>query len=370
MRHSLATVVLVMCATAGAGGAGAQARWRPEIGIQGGFARFKPTGTGAPDEVDLWDAPGDGTRYTTMFAIVPVTGRLAIEPSVGASQVSIVGDANGLIGYVSSSRVSLVVRGNVALAAGLYAAAGGVLRYFETAGLHRNRVGLVAGVGYRERLSAQLTARVEAQAITMPGDDRFFPFNVYALLVGVSRQAGGAASTNAPTAQGPRTARWRPAIGIAGGYVHSHSRGSLSGLPIKLDQTLLALPGSAATSPAALYAIVPVWGRLALELGLDAHRSASGDSASFSAQLAPRIDVGLHGGWYAAAGGSLRYLEQTGVTGFAFAGANVAAGYRFPLTPQLGGRVELSFTAFKERADFPLAQNVVAVMVGVTMALP
>jgi hypothetical protein len=359
-----------MLAAAAAPAALAQGWWRPEIGIQGGFARFKPTGTGAPDHTDLWDAPGDGSRYTALFGIIPVAGRLAIEPSISASQTSVVGDANGLIAFVSTSRVTLVVRGDVALAAGLYAAAGGMLRYLETGGLNRTRLGVVAGVGYRAPLGAGLAARIEAEAIAVPGADRFIPFNVYALLVGVSKDVRGATHAATPNVPGRRAAAWRPALGLAGGYAQNHSRGSIAGLPVMADQTLLALPGSAATTPPALYAIVPVRGRLAIELGVDAHRAQQLDSATFSAQLAPRFDVALHGGWYAAAGGSLRYVEATGTTGFVLSGATLAAGYRFPLTEQLGGRVEMSYTAFKERRDFPLAQNIVAVMFGVTMAAP
>jgi hypothetical protein len=366
VRLTLSALLLVGLATPAA--AAAQGWWRPEIGIQGGFARFKPTGTAAPDQTDVWDAPGDGTRYTSLFGIIPVTGRLAIEPSLSASQTSLVGDANGLIAFVSTSRVTLVVRGDVALAAGLYAAAGGMLRYLETGATNRTRVGVVAGVGYRVAVGAGLAARIEAEAISVPGADRFIPFNVYALLAGVSKYAGGTTRTASPNASGKRAAGWRPALGVAGGYVQNHSRGSIAGLPVRADQTQLALPGSAATTPPVLYAIVPVRGRVALELGVDAHRAQQLDSATFSAQLAPRFDIALHGGWYTAAGGSLRYVEATGAKGFVLSGATLAAGYRFPLTEQLGGRVELNYTAFKERRDFPLAQNIVAVMFGVTMA--
>jgi hypothetical protein len=212
-------------------------------------------------------------------------------------------------------------------------------------------------------LGAGVSARIEAQGVSLPRTEGLVPVNLYALLLGVSKQSG--AST--PSEERPRGGPWRLAFGAAGGYVRNHSRGHIAGLPVSAEQTLIALPGSAAATPTTLYTIVPLTGRLALELGLDAHRSANSDSASFTSQLASRIDVALDDGWYAAAGGSLRYVEATGSKGFALAGASLAAGCRFPLTPRLGGRVELSYTVFKERRTFPLAQNIVAVMFGVTV---
>jgi len=366
VRDPLAALVLLILTTAPAGVAAAQARWRPEIGIQGGFARIKPTGTGLPDQIDVWDGPGDGTSYPTVFAIIPVVGRLAIEPSISASQQSIGGEVNGVIGFTATSRVGLTVRGNVALAGGLYAAAGGMLRFSESGAGPATRLGLVVGMGYRVARGG-VTARVEAQGVALPRSDRFGPTNLYALLLGISKRSGSGAASDSGRDLGARP--WRLALGAAGGYVRSHARGTVVGRSVKVDQTWLALPGSAAATPPTLYAIVPLRGRLALELGIDAHRTAANDTASFTAQLAPRIDIALHGGWYAAAGASLRYVEQTGAKGLGFVGANVAAGYRFPLTAVVGGRVEMSYIALKERRDVPLAQNIVAVTFGVTMAV-
>ncbi|MGH7671808.1 MAG: hypothetical protein ACREMC_02830 [Gemmatimonadales bacterium] len=359
-------LLLVLAVTALApGGAGAQVRWTPEIGIQGGIARLKPTGTGTSDQIDLWDLPGDGSSYASLFAIIPVTGRLALKPSLSAVQFSL-GEAGGLVPFVAGTSLNLTVRGDVALGSGLYAAAGGNVLYGESGGEHDTQIGIVAAAGYRMPVGAGLTARLEAQGTAMRATDLSPPFNVYALLVGIS--AGARAGVERREQTRVTAQRWPLALGVAGGYVRTHLSGSI-GFPIVVDQTLIALPGSGSTIPATLYAIVPLGGRFALEAGLDAHRTQSNGTTFFDGHFSTRVDVALKGGWYAAGGGNVRYVEQTGTAGFAFAGTNVAIGYRFPLIAELGGRVELNYTIFKERENFPLAQNSVGVMFGVTMPI-
>lgn len=370
MRQLPALCTLASLAALAAPGAAAQGWWTPEIGFQAGIARVKPTGTGAPDQVDLWNLPGDGSNYATLFGIIPVTRRLAVEPSVSASQFSF-GDAAQLFNFAAGTNVTLGLRGNIAIVSGLYVAAGGAALYSESGGTHTQQLGVVAAVGYRMHVRPRLTARLEAQGTSMRGSDVAPPFNLYALLLGISaggegtrRDAGERDPTRAAAAR-----RWRLAVGMAGGYARNHVHGSAFGLSIIVDETLVALPGSGSTVPPTLYAVIPLRGRFALETGLDAHRTARGDSVSSTAHVSARVNVALHGGWYAAGGGNARYIAQTGTPGFALAGAHVAAGYRFPLVGELGGRVELSYTAFKERWDFPFAQNIVGLMFGVTLPL-
>jgi len=369
VRQLLALLALAALATPGAA---AQAPWTPEIGIQAGLTRVKPTGSGAPDQVDLWDLPGDGSSYTTLFAIIPVTRRLALEPSVSASQFSL-GDAGGFLAFTAGTNLALTLRGDLAIVSGFYAAAGGAALYSESGGTHTKQLGVVAAVGYRVHARPRLTVRLEAQGTSMRGSDGARPFNVYALLLGISGGGGGGAGRGAagsdPMPAAAAARRWRVAVGLAGGYARNHVQGSAFGFRIIVDETLIALPGSGSTIPPTLYAVIPLRGRFALETGFDAHRSVRGDTVSSSAHVSGRVNVALHGGWYAAGGGNVRYIERTGTPGFALAGAHVAAGYRFPLVGELGGRVELSYTAFKERWDFPLAQNIVGLMFGVTLPL-
>lgn len=359
-------VLLALTAVAPASAA-AQASWIPEIGIQGGIARLKPAGTGARDQIDVWDFPGNGSTYPTLFAIVPVGGRFALEPSLSAAQFSL-GEAGGLVPFVAGTTLNLTLRGDVALVSGLYAAGGGSVLWGESGGEQDTQLGLVAAVGYRVRLRPHLTARLEAQGTTMRRTDLTPPSNVYALRLGISAGAWeGVAKGEGDRAAVPARP-WHLAVGMAGGYVRTHLSGSI-GIPVIVDQTLITLPGSGSTTPATLYAIVPLGGRFAVETGLDAHRTQEGGETFFDGHFSMRLDVALNGGWYAAGGGNVRYVEQTGTAGFAFAGANVAAGYRFPLIGDLGGRVEMNYTVFKERENFPLAQNIVGVMFGVTLPL-
>jgi hypothetical protein len=157
--------------------------------------------------------------------------------------------------------------------------------------------------------------------------------------------------------------------GVSGGYVRSHLYGNAFGIAVDVDETLLALPGSGTTGPPTAYVILPLSGRFALETGFDARRSQAGGATLANAHGSVRVDVAIVGGFYAGAGGDFLYVEQTGSNGFAFAGATIAAGHRWQLVPRIGGRVQVSYTAFKERQNFPFAQNVLGVTLGIAMAL-
>src|SRR5258708_162740 len=103
--------------------------------------------------------------------------------------------------------------------------------------------------------------------------------------------------------------------------------------------------------------MVPLGGSVALETGFNALRTQQQGSTLFDGQLSTRLNLAVYRGWYVAGGGNIRYVEQTGISGFAFAGANVAAGYRFPLIEELDGRLEFTFTTFKDSPEFPLRQK-------------
>lgn len=180
MRQSIAALVLaVLVATA----AEAQRSWRPAIGIQGGFARIKPTGTNARDQIDLWDLPGSGSGYGSLFVIVPVADRFALEPALALVQTSV--GAPGAF-FASSSDVTFGLRGDFALPAHCYAALGGVLGYSESGGVHETQLALQAALGFRLHLGGPIDGRLEALGITARKTNNFAPANVYAVLLGVS----------------------------------------------------------------------------------------------------------------------------------------------------------------------------------------
>lgn len=180
MRQILTVpALLVLVATAAPG----QASWDAELGIQGGIARIKPAGTGGNDQTDVWDLPGLASGYGALFAVVPVTRRLAVEPALVLIQTS-VGEPTAL--FASATSVTLGLRGNVGLASRFYAATGGVLNYSESSGTHDFQLGIQAALGYRITLGRRLRGRLEAHAITFRKTDNLEPLNVYALLFGLS----------------------------------------------------------------------------------------------------------------------------------------------------------------------------------------
>ncbi len=355
--------------------ASAQGQWAPEVGVVGGFARLMPAGGGQPPYADRLDLPGSASAYTTLFAVLPLTPRLALEPALAASH-SRFKEASDLLPAASSSNVRVTLRADVAVAAGFYVAAGGLVRYKEIADGHDLQLGALGALGYREDLGTHLAARIEFQWISQRQTDSIVPTNVYAVLLGFSHRLhrlSGRATTPAPpplsNLSSARRRPWRAAFGMAGGYVRNHLYGSASGVEIDAHETFINLPGSGSTALPALFIVVPLRGRVALETAFGGQRTQQPGSTSIDGQISTRLDLAIYRGAYAAGGGTIRYIEQTGRPGFAFVGAHVATGYRFPLGGGLDGRAEVSFTTFKERRDFPLAQNTLAVLLGVTVAL-
>lgn len=363
-RLLLAVTVAVLCAPPLA----AQRLWSAELGVRGGFARFKPAGTAAADQSDLLDLPGFGSGYGSLFALIPAGARVAIEPSIGFTQASIGEQSFGI--FFSTSSVDLGLRGDYAVTANVFLALGGELVYTESSGQHDIQLGLQAAVGYRTPLSARLAARIEGQvtALARGGSANLQPANVYALLLGVSARTGGA------DVRPPSLGGWTPAIGVAAGYSRAHLVGDIApGFPGVVDVTLLSLPGTPAAAsfpaPPTMFVVVPLTGRLALEPGFDLHRTQISDTTTFTGTLAARLDVAFGAHWYAATGPVMQVVKNTGSSAFGIAGLGVAWGSRFHLTGDLDGRVELGYTMFKERGGFPLATNVLGVTVGAMMPL-
>jgi len=350
--------------------ASAQGQWAREIGVVGGFARFMPAGGGQPRYADRLDLPGSASAYTTLFVVIPLTSRLALEPAIAASRTTFK-EANDLSPAASSANVRLTLRADVAVAAGFYVAAGGLVRYKEVNEVHDVQLGALGAVGYRKGLGSRLATRIEFQWISQRQTDSIVPTNVYALLLGFShRLVGRAAASALPSdVSSARRRPWRAAFGMAGGYVRNHLYGSQSGFDIDAHETFVNFPGSGSTALPALFVVLPLRGRVALETAFGGQRTQQPGSTSIDGQLSTRLDLAIYGGGYVAGGGTIHYIAPTGRPGFAVAGAHVAAGYRFPLVGGLDGRAEVGFTTFKERRDFPLAQNTLAVLLGVTMAL-
>ena len=363
MKHFGFVLILLIAA---AGAASAQRSWTPEIGIQGGFTRVKPSGTGPGDHADLFNVPGFALAPlvpspTTLYAIVPLKNKLAVEPSLAASQIA----AGGGI-----SLVNLGLRLDYAVTPKFYAALGGTIGYLSAGDELETQTGVHAAVGYRLRLSPSLNGRLEASWISTGNSEVIDPFNVYSVLVGVSSRLTGAAPA-ASRGRARTTGRWQPTLGIAGGYasVHVVDQG---------DVSMFALPGFGvglgvavfpAPTPATLFAILPIGDRVAVEAGLDMHRIQEGGTTDYSGLYSARLDYAFRGGWYAAAGPALWHLVSTGSNAITVIGADIAGGYRFHLTGPLGGRVELNYLMFPQNDDLGQASNTLGLMFGATMPL-
>ena len=361
MRTPIALFILVqlsLCSIA------AQS-WTTQLGITGGVVRQKPAGTGQRDYIDRWEIPSSGAIQASLFFVRPITKRLALESNLAASYAKFL-ETGGLVPRTSASDIHLIVRADIALTAGAYVAFGPMLRRRQVDSVHAMQTGLLGAIGYQHEIGRILNGRIEAQWLTQRNSGSIEPSNVYALLFGFSRLLSSSPEPST-RAQKPFTP-WRLRVGAAGGYARSHLYGTFSGFYVDAWESDVDLPGST-TAPPPLFVDAPLGGRFALEFGVNAQRLQEQGTTRFDGHFAPRLNVALYRGLYAAAGGNLRYLAQTGAKSFALAGANVATGYRFPVVRSLEGRVDISYTVFKERRDFPFVENTVAAMLGVAMAL-
>lgn len=177
MRKTL----LFLVAAIGLAAVGAQAQaWQTELGFQGGFVRLKPAGTGRNDHTDLFTAPGFnlGPALPTpsaLFMIVPLSPKVALEPSLSVDVLSQTNTATVL---------QAGVRIDYAIASGLYGAGGALLGRLSNAGYE---AGLQVAGGYRFHLTGPVHARVEANVQTWKGKHGAInPSDTYGVLFGIS----------------------------------------------------------------------------------------------------------------------------------------------------------------------------------------
>jgi len=350
----------------------AQRSWQSEIGIQGGFVRVKPAGTGRSDQIDIFAVPGANyvlglLSQGTFYAIIPWSQKLAVEPSFVGTQLN---------GGGTNTTARLGLRANYAITQKFYVAAGGVLLYLHTPAQHSKTLGLQGAVGYRMHLTGPLNARVEANFSATKKTDQLNPFDSYGVLFGISTRLRGTAAP-APRRSGASASSraWRMAIGIQGGYLSSHQVGGgqdVTGLSFPgLGGSLSGIGGGVLSGPPSMFVIFPIGSKTAIEGGLDLVRvqQANLGQTGFSGNFSARLNYAVKHNWYAAAGGNLDYLRFTGSTG-TITGANFAWGYRFGLGGNFGGRVELNYSLFGKNTDVGAApQNVLGLMVGASMPL-
>lgn len=352
-------------------GARAQS-WHTELGIQSGYTRLKPAGTGASDPIDVFGIPGFNVggiipAGPSLFAVLPWKNKIAVETSLSARQGN-----DGLLGDATS--LNLGVRGDYAITPKLYGAAGGLLNWIETSGQHETQLGVSAAVGYRFGFVRGLRGRVEANVAFLGKSNLLSPVDIYSVQFGVSKQLGAATGARGRTAAPARASNraWEPAFGVQGGYTRAHTVGGGS------DLTALSIPGiggavsilGTSAGPPVLFAILPIGRKIAIEPGLDISRIQTSGTTLFGGNLSARLNYAVSGGWYAAAGGNLLYLKVTGAGGESVTGMNLAWGYRFPFTSGLGGRFEMGYTMMRKNSNVPLPPtNTLALQFGATMPL-
>lgn len=362
---------LVLALVAGvATTAQAQNSWQTELGIQGGYSKVKPSGTGADDASSFIMLPGASTivpllTYGSVYAIIPWKDKIAVEPTVGFSQFSI---------GTGATAARLGLRLNYAISPKIYGGAGGVLNYLEQGGSNGTQLGVQLGLGYRVRFAPGLNGRIEAQWVSTKNSDNVTgAFNAYSLLVGVSsRIGGGRAATPARRAAGGGKL-WSRAIGVNAGYSRVHIVGGGG------DATFLSAPGignslaGLATyipGPTTLFAIFPIGRKTAIEPGLDITSIDQGGGADLGIAAALRLDYAVSGGWYGAVGGQVSNVNPSGAAPSATAfGGTLAWGYRFHLSGAFGGRVEMNYLTFPKNDDLGVATNTFSILFGATMPL-
>jgi hypothetical protein len=162
---------------------------------------------------------------------------------------------------------------------------------------------------------------------------------------------------------------WHPAIGIQGGYARIKAAGS--GRSDAIDLIEFPTPGYVAPllAGSSLFAVIPAGRRLAFEPTLsfaNLTESVGGDATT--ARIGLRADLALSSSFYGAAGGVLNSLMQGGNHATQF-GAQVAAGYRFALSPRIDGRLEASVTATQKRRPGLGPTDTYALLFGVSSRL-
>ena len=365
MRKLLAIAAL---AAFGMSTAAAQSSWTRELGIQGGFAKIKPAGSGANDAINLFDIPGGSfALYSSLggaalYAILPWHNKLAVETQLSGTQLNLGGTT------VTTARIGL--RADYAVSPQFYLAAGGVLNYINGLVPGSKQLGIQAAAGYRRRLTNTINGRLEA-SMTATDKKLLGALDVYAIQLGISTSLGG--GKMAPASRRANSRAWEPAIGIAGGYQNMHLVGTAT------DVGGLSFPGLGgslgdviplATTPT-MFVIIPVGQKLALEPGLDFHSfSPAGGTSVKMINLSARLDYAVGNNWYGAAGGQLFDYSPSGGTSGTTNGVNFGWGYRFHLGGSFGGRLEADYALNGKSTKLGLpAVNTLSVMLGAMMPL-
>lgn len=349
MRKLVFTVALV----AGAATPAVAQTWRPEIGLRASFTRFDDPNSDA--YIDMIDLPGvggwgaAGVSPSALYGVVPLGGRLAIQPSFGFSNIAI----NGVV----FTAISAGARLNMALTNDFYAGAGFNAYIGKQVGFEDTQGAIELALGYQRTMGGHFRTTAEAFYEKREKSEGLPELNAYGVRLGAGYTFAGTGAR--PQRAGRQDRSWSPAIAIQGGW-------TLTSFPDVLDFTSFTLPFVSQSAvvgevispgPAALTVILPVGERMAVEPSFNYHRykTDTGDPVA-SYGIGARVDYALNGSAYAAAGLEYNGLSANGVDDGSTFGPVLAAGFRFPLAGALQGRTELSFRWFDGSDLFPAGQ--------------
>lgn len=333
------------------------------LGLEGGFTYIKYAGTKFFDSELHLPGFSDGTPLPTppsLYLIVPVSGRLALEPSVT------VGLSSNLLFW--GTHFQLGLRADYLITSTFYGAVGGVLvRQAQGNGVTNTsgyNLGAQAAMGARFHLTDVIDGRAEAQAQFWGKTRTAVAQNVYSLMLGFSAPLDGKAASRTVGGDAHHPHRG-VRLGIAGGLSDEHiTNGS--------DQLQLSVPGSGTqapfVSPPAFFVTVPLSDRLTLEPGLELHRTHYNGFTYATGALAARVNMGLGSGWYVGSG-LVEVVKKGTITRLVgLTGASLQGGYEFKLAGAWDGRLELSHIILaRQRAWHEPPLSVTSLMVGATV---
>ena len=292
---------------------------------------------------------------------------MAIEPSL----------AFGASGTLSDwgTHFQVGLRGDYLVTRRFYVAAGFVLARGGCGSVSGSSaaygLGALGAIGIRAHLGGPLDGRAEVAAQFWGKAGGTLAQNAYSLMVGFTAPLSGRGT--APTHVPPTAAThgpWDLRVGIAAGFVDEHFEGGL-----RYDLIEFALPGSgtqgqAFVSPPAFFVTIPLGGRLALEPGLEVHRSHFNGFTIATGAMSTRVNVALGHGWYGGGGLEVVTKKATDTPMVGLTGVSLQGGYQFRLAGPWDGRLELSHTIMAVNHIWhepPL--SVTALTVGATVAL-
>jgi hypothetical protein len=318
--------------------------WQPEIGIKAGWVRASFADT--DQTLDMIDIPGVGGLLAAgeafilpapLYGIIPIGDRMAIEPSFGFQNIN---------GGASLTSLTLGARFNYAFTPNLYVGVGPTMYLVKASGIEDAQGALQGAVGYRRPLGGSFSILAEGFYEVRENSEILSEVTTYGLRIGAGSRLGGGTAGGA--SQGS-SGMWRPAIGIQGGW-------SLVSIVDNADVTVLSLPFASQSiiggtnvlpGPSALFLIIPIGAKLAVEPSFDLHNfKPEGSDAVTTYEIGGKLNYAFNRTLYVGAGAEFTGLSAETVDDGSSLSIVLATGARFPIAGGLQGRTELNYRMF------------------------